>query len=186
MRVKISTVIWVFLWSLFMGVTAISIGFGAAFPPLNYVAAPFVCPGGTLSAEEQGYTVSPVESVTTITWYCIDGKTGEKAELSMWPMALSSGLIYGFLLFLVIFAVMVLRARRSASSWQRAEESGIGFGDDRPAPAAQVGAGRDNMQAWTAGALSEMEDLTQLRDSGKISEAEFRKRKQQLLSRMPR
>ncbi len=46
MKLKTSTLIWVFIWSLFMGVTAISIGVGAAYPPLNYIAAPVVCPGG--------------------------------------------------------------------------------------------------------------------------------------------
>ncbi len=80
MKLKKSTLVWTFLWSLFMGVTTISIGIGAAFPPLNYIAAPFVCPGGTMSVDEQGYNPSPGTTVTTLTGYCTDGATGEKTD----------------------------------------------------------------------------------------------------------
>ena len=38
----------IFFWSIFMGVTAISIGFGALYPPMNYVSKSFVCPNGQL------------------------------------------------------------------------------------------------------------------------------------------
>jgi hypothetical protein len=112
MNIKASTLVWTFIWSLFMGVTAISIGVGALFPPLNYVAKPFVCPGGTMTVEQQVYTVSPVETVTTLTWYCVNRETGAKSELSMWPMSIASGLIYGLLLFLVILLGMSIAGLR--------------------------------------------------------------------------
>ena len=115
MKFKKSTMVWVFIWSLFMGVTAISIGFGALFPPLNYVAAPFVCPGGTMSEVQEVYHPSPGSTVTTVTWYCTTGATGEKNELSMWPMSVASGLIYGLLLFLVILLGMTLNAHRTSA-----------------------------------------------------------------------
>jgi hypothetical protein len=114
MKLKKSSLVWTFIWCLFMGVTAISIGFGALFPPLNYVAAPFVCPGGTMSAEQQVYRPSPGTTVTTITWYCTNRETGESNELSMWPMSVASGLIYGLLLFLGVLLGMQILARRSA------------------------------------------------------------------------
>jgi len=112
MNIKLSTLFWTFVWSLFMGVTAICIGIGAAFPPLNYVARPFVCPNGTMSVRGDTYNVSPVETVTTLTWYCIDKSSGAKTELSMWPMSIASGLIYGLLLFLIILLGMSLAALR--------------------------------------------------------------------------
>src|SRR5262249_14630549 len=102
MNLKPSTVFWTFIWSLFMGVTAISIGFGAIFPPLNYVAGAVVCPGGIMTNSQEVYNVSPVETVTTLTWYCVNRASGAKTELSLWPMSIVSGLIYGFLLFLII------------------------------------------------------------------------------------
>ncbi len=116
MNIKLSTLFWTFVWSLFMGVTAISIGIGAAFPPLNYVAKPFVCPNGTMSVTGDTYTVSPVETVTTLTWYCLDKSSGAKTELSMWPMSIASGLIYGFLLFLVILLGMSIASLRKQAA----------------------------------------------------------------------
>ena len=173
MKLKTSTLVWTFLWSLFMGVTAISIGVGALFPPLNYIAGPFVCPGGTMSTEEQGYRPSPGTTVTTITWYCTDGSTGAKNELSMWPMSVASGLIYGLLLFLVIFAGMQIRARRSATrqavgaSSRAAEASRARFAKDLLTPEAQI------------------EELQSLRNDNIIGEAEFLRRVQEVASKTP-
>jgi len=116
MNIKLSTLFWTFVWSLFMGVTAISIGVGAIFPPLNYVAKPFVCPNGTMSVRGDTYNVSPVETVTTLTWYCIDKSSGAKTELSMWPMSIASGLIYGLLLFLVILLGMSIASLRKQAA----------------------------------------------------------------------
>lgn len=114
MTLKRSTLVWTFIWSLFMGITAIAIGFGAAFPPLNLIAGPFVCPSGQMQLTTQDYRPSPVETVTTLTWYCVDNGTGKKVELDIFPMVLYSGLIYGLLLFFAIFIGMVILAKRRA------------------------------------------------------------------------
>jgi hypothetical protein len=108
---KPSTVIWTFIWCIFMGVTVGSIGIGAAFPSANFIAGPFVCPGGQMQSSTQGYTVSPVETVTTVTMVCVDGKTGVKTELGLFPMVLYSGVIYGLLLFLIVLLGMVILNR---------------------------------------------------------------------------
>ena len=115
MNLKTSTVFWIFVWSIFMGITAGSIGIGAIFPPMNYVAKPFVCNSGQMQLVTQNYQPSPVESVTTLTWYCVDGTTGAKTELGIFPMSLYAGVIYGLLLFLIIMLVMVIRSSRSAA-----------------------------------------------------------------------
>jgi len=115
MNLKMSTIIWTFIWSIFMGITVGSIGIGAAFPPANLVAKPFVCPDGQMQLTTQGYQVSPVENVTTLTWYCVDGITGAKTELGIFPMSLYAGAIYGFLLFLIVLLVMVIRANRNSA-----------------------------------------------------------------------
>ena len=171
MLLKKSTLVWTFIWSLFMGVTAISIGVGALFPPLNYISGPFVCPGGALSTDQQMYHTAPGTTVTTITWYCTNGSTGTRTELSIWPMSLASGLIYGLLLFLVIFAVMWIRARRPvgrSATRYAAEESGVRFASDLLTPAAQI------------------EELMRLRHANQISEVEFLKRQRVIMSKMPR
>ena len=78
MKLSGSTLFWIFLWSIFMGITAISIGFGAIFPSMNRIAGPFVCPNGKMELTTQDYQVSPTESGTILNWYCVDQKTGKE------------------------------------------------------------------------------------------------------------
>ena len=115
MNLKTSTVIWTFIFCIFMGITAGSIGLGAAFPPVNYIAGPFVCPGGQMKLVTQDYQPSPIETVTTLSWYCVDGKTGATTELGIFPMCLYAGTIYGLLLFIIVLLVMVIQAKRGAA-----------------------------------------------------------------------
>lgn len=124
MGIKTGTLIWTFIWCIFMGVTVGSIGIGAVFPPANYVAAPFVCPGGTMQLTTQNYQPSPVESVTTLTWYCVDGKTGAQTELGIFPMSLYAGAIYGLLIFLIVLLGMLTLPRNSKFAAWWASHSG--------------------------------------------------------------
>jgi len=115
MKFNASAIIWTLLWSLFMGVTALSIGFGALFPSMNLISKPFVCPRGEMSEDEKVYNPYPGKTITTITWYCTDSQSGQKEEIGLLPMAMSAGLIYGFALFIVIFIWLWFNAQRSAS-----------------------------------------------------------------------
>ncbi len=74
-----------------MGVTAISIGFGVAFPPLNLIAKPFVCPAGKMALSEQTYNPYPGNTITTITWYCTDEASGTKTGLGIFPWLYTLG-----------------------------------------------------------------------------------------------
>jgi hypothetical protein len=67
MKFKTSILLWTFLWCWFMGVTAISIGFGALFPSMNLVAKPFVCPGGRMDLTKEVYNPYPGNTITTLT-----------------------------------------------------------------------------------------------------------------------
>lgn len=102
MKIKGLSLFWVFIWSIFMGVTAISIGFGAVFPSMNRIAKPFICPRGEMELETQTYRPYPGQTITTLTWYCTDQETGNRTELGIFPMSLYAGVIYGLLLFVVI------------------------------------------------------------------------------------
>ena len=122
---KLGTVIWTFIWCVFMGITVGSIGIGAIFPSANLIAGPFVCPGGQMQTSSQVYNVSPVETVTTLTTYCVDGATGAKTEVGLFPMSLYAGTIYGVLLFFVILAGMLLVIRSaSLSAWWASHSRG--------------------------------------------------------------
>jgi len=85
-----------------MGITFVSIGLGSLFPALNTVAKPFVCPGGQMQVNSQNYQVSPVERVTTLTWYCVDGQSGTKTELYPFIINFYAGSFYGFLIVVVV------------------------------------------------------------------------------------
>jgi len=115
MNLKFGTVAWTFIWCLFMGVTAISIGFGALFPSMNLISKPFVCPGGSMDVVEKVYRPYPGKTVTTLTWYCTDEQTGAKTELGIFPMTLYAGVIYGLVLFLLVLLGMLISAYRRAT-----------------------------------------------------------------------
>ena len=115
MKFKTSTLIWTFLWCWFMGVTAISIGFGALFPSMNLVAKPFVCPSGKMDLTKEVYNPYPGNTITTLTWYCVDEASGAKTELGIFPMSLYAGTIYGWLFFgLVVIGMMINEIGRAS------------------------------------------------------------------------
>jgi hypothetical protein len=114
MKIKPSTIIWlgvVFIWCIFMGVTAVSIGFGAAFPPLNLVAKPFVCPNGDMQYQESVSNPLPGTTYTQIGWYCVDKRSEQTTELEIFPMALYAGAIYGLLIFVVVLIAWYFNSR---------------------------------------------------------------------------
>jgi hypothetical protein len=117
MKIKTSTIIWLivgFIWSWFMGITFVSIGLGSIFPGLNRIAQPFVCPGGQMELNSQNYQVSPVESGSTLTWYCVDAQAGTKTELNFFMINFYAGSFYG----LLIIAGMVI-ARYLYRRWNQ-------------------------------------------------------------------
>ncbi len=101
-----STLNWLVIlgWSIFMGITVVSIGIGSLFPQLTSIAGPFVCPHGQIEVTSHPYRVSPVESGYTLTYYCVDKQTGAQTELAFLPKHLIAGSIYGLLIFVALLA----------------------------------------------------------------------------------
>lgn len=98
-----------------MGVTAIAIGAGAAYPPLNYIAGPVVCPHGQMTVESTVYRPYPGRTITTRDWFCTDPSTGAQRSLNFFEIDLVSGLVYGLALFvLVVLFVWLLPKARAA------------------------------------------------------------------------
>ncbi len=205
MKLNGGTLLLVLFWCLFMGVTAISIGFGAVFPSMNRIAKPFVCPRGEMQVESQNYYPSPGTTVTTRTWYCVDASSGEKKELGIFPMALYAGLIYGLLLFLGVYLVMFLRSNRSPGEMgesrleqanaaleqakqyrARAEE----FREQAELFRARAEQSSDPMDIFrqpgndkpaAQDALERMKELKKLRDANMISELEYEEKRKEIL-----
>lgn len=86
-----------FLWSIFIGVVGISIGLGALYPPLNYVAKPFVCSAGQMTFEKRVEQATPSQTFYSADWYCTKGDAAAESE-SISPFA-AAGIFYGVLCF---------------------------------------------------------------------------------------
>jgi hypothetical protein len=84
-----------FLWSIFIGWVGISIGLGALYPPLNYVAKPFVCPNGQMTFEKQVNQAIPNQIFYSADWYCTK-EASTSAPISPFAYA---GFLYGLLCF---------------------------------------------------------------------------------------
>ena len=101
MKIKSSKIIGLlgFAWSIFMGVTFVSLGLGALYPPLNKISQPFVCSRGRMDFEEASSNPMPGTTVTQIGWYCVDRASDTKTKISEAPIHLYAGGIYGTLMF---------------------------------------------------------------------------------------
>jgi hypothetical protein len=106
MKINTRTTIWllVLIWFIFMGVTAVSYGLGALYPPLNKIAQPFVCPNGQLSVAVNASNPIPGTTITQAYWYCVDSQSGAKAKTVDTAVHLYAGAFYG----LVMFAAAVI------------------------------------------------------------------------------
>src|ERR1041384_3726136 len=191
MKFKTSTLFWTFIWCWFMGVTAISVGFGAIFPSLNRIAKPFVCPHGSMDLTTQVYNPYPGNTITQLTWYCVDEASGTKTELGIFPMSLYAGTIYGWLFFGLAFVGMVIRANSwqtvrseinragpvsTKFSWEEAETSRDSL------RLHQENLANTNTKLTTAeSALTRMKELKELRSSNLISEAEYQEMRADVL-----
>jgi len=171
MKFKTSTLIWTFLWCWFMGVTAISIGFGALFPSMNLVAKPFVCPSGKMDLTKEVYNPYPGNTITTITWYCIDEASGAKKELGIFPMSLYAGTIYGWLFFGLVVIGMLIYANRRPK---------IGEELRRPSINASFKSASYNPRASET-IMARMKELKELRAANLISETEYEEKRAEIL-----
>jgi hypothetical protein len=119
MKINSTAIIWllVFTWFIFMGVTAVSYGLGALYPPMNKIAGPFVCPNGQMSAEKNVSNPMPGTTITQIYWYCVDGQSGARTKIVDAPIHLYAGAFYGLLLFGA--ALLIWHFRDSRIVWVR-------------------------------------------------------------------
>lgn len=115
MKIKTNTITWLivgFIWCIFMGVTAVSIGFGAMFPTLNLVAKPFICPTGQMNYQQVASNPLPGTTYTQVGWYCVDERSEQTTKLEIFPMSLYAGVIYGLLMFMAALIIWYLYNRQ--------------------------------------------------------------------------
>jgi hypothetical protein len=185
MKISAGTIGWgiaAFVWSIFMGVTAISIGVGAAFPPANLIAKPFVCPNGQMTVNQETSNPLPGTTYTTVTWYCVDAQTGVSTQLDMFPMSLYAGAIYGLLVFVVVAIIWAFAQRRSLAGSGTVQSRGWKNTAANHAP----GHNRPVIQQHNedAGAMARMSELKKLRAADMISEAEYQQKRAEILKKL--
>ena len=115
-RTAIGSIIIVFVWCIFMGVTAISIGVGALFPTMNYIAKPLVCPNGELSFKQNVSNPTPGRTDTTAIWFCRNPGDDVSTPIDPIKMGLYAGPFYGLLLFVLGVSVWYMNTRWGADT----------------------------------------------------------------------
>jgi len=83
---------------------------GAIFPPINQIASPFVCPGGNMQADQKTYSQLPGQTATTVTWYCVDGKSGARNEIPSLALLAFAMPLYAMIIFVPVLVLAVLWA----------------------------------------------------------------------------
>ena len=203
MKLNRGTLLLILLWCLFMGVTAISIGFGAVFPSMNRIAKPFVCPRGEMELETETYRPYPGSTITTLTWYCVEETS--RTELGIFPMSLYAGLIYGLLLFLVVYIVMFFLSKRSPGQTgeSRLEKANAALQQakqyraraeefreqaelfraraEQSSDPSEIFRGHGTEKPAPQDALERMKELKRLRDANLISETEYQDKRKEIL-----
>jgi hypothetical protein len=210
MKLKTSTLVWTFIWCLFMGVTVGSIGIGAIFPSVNLVAKPFVCPNGQMQVVTKDYHPDPTRSVTTVTTFCVDGTTGAKTQLGIFPMSLYAGVLFGLVFFaLTIIGISSkfitlpksyyavnqqstdldpamegfkskLRSGRLSQEQYEMMEQGVKNYYDNKSTGSSVPAGHASHEPVE----EQLKKLKGLLDSGLITKQDYEKKKAEVLSRL--
>ncbi len=99
------------IFCLFMGITAISYGVGAAYPPINQIAQPFVCAGGKLNYQTIVSHPRPGKTYIQTSWTCVDS-SGAKAPIDTFTIALYAGSLYGLVLYGFLAVMLLLGSRR--------------------------------------------------------------------------
>ena len=100
----------IFVFCLFMGVTAISMGVGAAYPPINLVAKPFVCPNGEMVSDQSVTNPLPGRTYLSASWTCVE-PSGARTPIR--SVSLFAGPIHGLVLFALCLPLVLLGKLRN-------------------------------------------------------------------------
>ena len=179
MKFNLSSILWTLVCCLFVGVIIISVGLGSVFPAIDRVARPFVCPNGEMKYVQRVYRPTPVETITTTSWFCVDERTGAETELGVFPLSMASGAVYGLVLFVAALIFMAVSHRRLATNLELlAEKGGVASAELLERLGVQ-----DKPQV-TGRAAARMKELQELREAGLISELEYAQKRAEILKEL--
>lgn len=169
MILKFRNLLWDFVKCMFVGMIIFSIGIGVAIPAIHRVAAPFVCSNGQMETEQFHYSYKPGQSGTTLSWLCVDGKTGEVKDVS-YQAILVAGVIYGvvfFILYVIAAQILVLTVFKNSGrmgTHARGSSSFVKLGLEE--------------------AEKKLEKLKELYAADLITDEEYTREKQKILEKM--
>jgi len=173
----------VFVFSMIMGVFTISIGIGSLIPPLNLLAKPFVCPNGQMGYTEHSSSRVLGTTYTQLTWLCTDARTGAQTQLDIFSVGLFTGLIFGLPLFVLLWLVAYRSYKRDGYWWfdkdQAVLERVQGALHEDGAP--HYLRGQRPSPAPEEDSASRMDALQRLRDRKLITDAEYEKKRGEIL-----
>lgn len=109
MKLSIPILVFTLGFCVFMGITAGSLGVGAAFPNINRIAAPVVCPGGQLTGTQHVTRPYPGKTVTTVDYTCVNPQTGASVPVDKFSIALIAGTAFGVVGFIPLFLMLLFR-----------------------------------------------------------------------------
>ena len=116
MKLNISIIIILLVFSLFCGVFIISLGIGSEFTTVNTVMSPLVCGTGKIEVAWEYNVAHPGHTFFGSRWLCVDETTGAAQDAST-KTTLISGVVYGLLIF-AIFIFWWLWMHRSSQNRQ--------------------------------------------------------------------
>jgi hypothetical protein len=96
---------------IFMGILGISVGMGAAYPPINSIAQPLVCPNGEMVSQQTFSNPLPGRTYIRASWVCVE-PSGNRTPIDSFMLSLYAGSFYGLVLFVLL--TVVSRLRRGA------------------------------------------------------------------------
>jgi hypothetical protein len=129
-----------------------------------------------MKVDQQVYHPYPGNTITTLTWYCVDEISGEETELGIFPMSLYAGLIYGFLLFVVVIVGMFYLTNKSPSV-----SSNASYSQASPHRSSQEFQGTSKVTTEAAARLKQLRDL---HDSGLISQSEYEEKRAEIIKNL--
>ena len=103
MKLNISIIVILLVFSLFCGVFIISLGIGSEFIAVNTVMSPLVCGTEKIEVAWQYNVAHPGKTFFGSRWLCVDEATGAAQDAST-KTNLISGVVYGLIIFAIVIA----------------------------------------------------------------------------------
>ena len=103
MKLNISIIVILLVFSLFCGFFIISLGIGSEFTAVNTVMSPLVCGTERIEVASQYNVAHPGKKFFGSRWLCVDETTGAAQDAST-KTNLISGAVYGLMLFAIVIA----------------------------------------------------------------------------------